>query len=416
MSPLWARLLERFGGHWQAAWEGLLAITSQSGFAAMLEEVVEANWVGWSDFGRRRAGDILMALAALDARGGATAREAADWIGRLQVSQSPGVAAVQVMTIHKSKGLGFEVVILPEISNDKLPVTQRFDVAEGSNWLTETPPRWARDLILEMREAEARWAARQHYESFCMLYVALTRAKRGLYVLLEPPGRTNTPDRPSLCNWIARCVDSGGGPGVVWQSGNPGWTRSLEDMGKVISVNEGGSLQQPVPRRERTTPSGLKKSSAAAIPSSTAGMRFGSDVHAAFESIGWIDAVMPDFPRTEAGKLVGELLEVPELRRIFTRGGRAVEVLREQSIDAVAGGKWLSGVIDRLHLERGPDGGVARVEVIDFKTDRVSGMAELTARYAGQMAAYREVMELAYPAARVDCVLLSTHCRAAAAV
>jgi ATP-dependent exoDNAse (exonuclease V) beta subunit len=249
-----------------------------------------------------------------------------------------------------------------------------------------------------------------------MLYVALTRARRGLYVLLEPPGKTNEPDRPSLGNWIARCVDSAGGPGVVWQSGSPAWTASVPAMAPAPAAAETSSPGPAVTRRPRVTPSGLKKSAALPIPRSAAGMRFGSEVHAAFEAVGWLDESSPTLPRTEAGKLVSELLELPELRKIFTRGGRAAELFREQPIDAIMGGNWLSGVIDRLHLERDAAGAVTRVEVIDFKTDRVDTMAALAGRYTSQMAAYREAMALAYPAAKVDCVLVSTRWKAAVAV
>ena len=130
------------------------------------------------------------------------------------------------MTIHKSKGLGFDVVILPDVPNDSIPSAQYFDVAESAGWITQTPPKWARDLIPEMREAEAAWAASQRYEAFCMLYVALTRSKRGLYVLLEPPSGSQDADKPSLANWLAASISSDGQPGIVYQSGSPDWVEN----------------------------------------------------------------------------------------------------------------------------------------------------------------------------------------------
>ena len=74
----------------------------------------------------------------------------------------------------------------------------------------------------------------------------------------------------------------------------------------------------------------------------------------------------------------------------------------------VDGRSWLSGVIDRLHLHRDAEGTVILVEVIDFKTDQVDSLSELGARHAVQMNAYRELMQRAFPAARIDCVLIST--------
>ena len=416
MSPLAAALRARFGEHRQQVWEGLLGVASESGFAAMIEEVLEDNWADWSDFGRRRAGDILTALAGLDARGGASAREAAEWIGRLEVSQSPGVAAVQVMTIHKAKGLGFDVVVVPEIPNDSVPSARHFDVAEGEGWITQTPPKWARDLIPEMREAEAGWAASQRYEAFCMLYVALTRSKRGLYVLLEPPAASQAADKPSLANWLARSVSPDGRAGTVYQSGSPDWVETIPRASRAKDAAELPPLAGGVARRARTTPSGAKKNPRAVPLHSTGGMKFGNAVHAAFEQVGWLDEARPVMPPGEAAGMVAGLLEIPEMRKLFERGGRTVELFREQPVEALLDGKWLSGVIDRLHLHRNAAGTVTRVEVVDFKTDAVNTISELAEKYSAQMTAYREVMERAYPGARVDGILLSTSCREWAAV
>ena len=413
MSPLAAVLRERFGAAWQAVWEGLSGRAATVGFAGMIEEVVEPCWAGWSDFGRRRAGDLMAALAALDAQGGATLREAADRVERLEVSQSPGVAAVQVMTIHKAKGLGFDVVVLPDVPGDGIPQAQRFTVAEGDGWLSQTPPKWARDILPEMRKAEARWAANQRYEAFCMLYVALTRAKRGLYVLLEQPAKSRSDDRASLANWLEQAIGAGGEPGVVYQSGSADWIDAVPLAAAKPEGAQRPGLAAGVARRERITPSSATKTAVGgAVKHAAAGMLFGSAVHAAFERVGWIDEAAAVLPDDDAGRLVAELLAGAGLRPIFERGGRSVELFREQPIDAVIDGRWLSGVIDRLHVHRDAAGAVTRVEVFDFKSDAIVGMAELIERHGGQMQAYREVMERAFPGAEVDCVLCSTALRA----
>jgi hypothetical protein len=410
MSPVAGVLAERFGAEWAGQWEGCLKLAAEVGFAGMMERVVEPLWDGWSDFGRRRAGDLIGALGEFDAGGGISAVEAAGWVERLLVSQNPGVAAVQVMTIHKSKGLGFDVVVLPEVPDDSIPAPQFFQVAATEEWLSQTPPKWARAMLPEMRAAEEVWSAGQRYEAFCALYVALTRAKRGLYVLLSCPSKTREADRPSLGEWLAQSVGSDGVAGVAWQSGAADWVELMEPLPARPEVVAEPSLGAGVERRERTSPSGAKGKVGGAVHSAS-GMAFGTEVHAAFEGVGWLDEETPVFPRTDAGRLVGELVRVPVVRSCFERGGRRVELFREQPVEAVMDGKWLSGVIDRLHVHRDEDGAVVRAVVIDFKTDAVGRAEDLVERYRGQMDAYRRVLGLAWPGAEVECLVLSTRLR-----
>ncbi len=83
-------------------------------------------------------------------------------------------------------------------------------------------------------------------------------------------------------------------------------------------------------------------------------------------------------------------------------------MFREQRVEAVMDGKWISGVIDRLHVR---DGGKI-MEIIDFKTDRVETREELTKLYGDQMKAYETAMAAIYPDAEVRSVLVSTALRA----
>jgi ATP-dependent exoDNAse (exonuclease V) beta subunit len=103
-----------------------------------------------------------------------------------------------------------------------------------------------------------------------------------------------------------------------------------------------------------------------------------------------------------------EVLSKPEIRNLFLRKGESIDFFREQRIEAMLDGEWLSGVIDRLHVHRAADGSVTRVEILDFKTDRVDSLEELSERYAGQMDAYRRAMEAIHPQAEVKCILIST--------
>ena len=405
MSPIAALLQARVAESWNGIWERLTTRASEIGFAGMIEEVVELKWPDLSSFGRRRAGDIIGALAILDAQGGTTVREAAAWIERLEVSQSPGAAAVQVMTIHKSKGLGFDVVLLPDLPNDTIPSSQYFTVAQGEGWLCQTPPKWARQLLPELKAAEVQWEINQRYEALCTLYVALTRSKRGLYVLLEPPPDKQDPDKPSLANWLAQSIGADKFPGIAYQSGTPEWAQHVPELPPREETAAIPPLMPPPQRRQRATPSSSKPASGNFSPQ---GLEFGRSTHAALEQIGWLDEQEPRFPDAQIARRVGGLLESPTLRSIFEKGSSRVELYREQPVDALLDGEWISGVIDRLHVHRDEDGAAIRVEIIDFKTDHRNSAPNMIELHGSQMESYRLAITRIFPGARVECVLVAT--------
>ena len=404
MSPLKVVLEARFGETWQAAWEGLGARVSEVGFAGMVGELIVPMLDGWEKFGTRRAEDLLEALGDLDRQGVVTAREAADGIERRKISQSPGVAAVQVMTVHKSKGLGFDVVLLPDVPSKKIPDLTHYKIVSGEGWITMAPAQWVRDMIPELCEADGRWAQQQAYESFCKLYVAMTRAKRGLYVFLDTPSASSDDSKASLSNWLMTSLKLDEA-NKIFETGNPRWADKVIDIKAKPEVTI-GALGKAVEKRSRRTPSGEKQKHATL--GSADGRRFGTAIHAAFEKIAWLDeGEVHAFP-SELRKTMEEVISVPEIRNLLSRNDKVIAQFREQRIEAVLNGDWLSGVIDRLHIHRNADGSATKVEIIDFKTDRVNSAEELKTRYADQMEAYRLAVEAIHPQAEVKCILIST--------
>ncbi|MBP7216208.1 MAG: UvrD-helicase domain-containing protein [Candidatus Omnitrophica bacterium] len=93
--------------------------------------------------------------------------------------------SVKILTIHKAKGLEFEVVVIPSLE---------MNIKIGSAVVIETP-QGAKLVHLKKRYQEFSDLLARHYrEEYCKvlldelnsIYVALTRAKAELYVLMSP--------------------------------------------------------------------------------------------------------------------------------------------------------------------------------------------------------------------------------------
>ena len=122
--------------------------------------------------------------------------------GRLSVMAPEHMDAVQIMTIHKSKGLEFPIVIFPfadapiyPTKKDKLWIPVDPEAFNGFPFvltgmrkdLQEYGGQAARQYTLEREK--------QELDAFNVLYVAHTRAAKGLYVFSKAPkdGKIETP-------------------------------------------------------------------------------------------------------------------------------------------------------------------------------------------------------------------------------
>ncbi|WP_367874715.1 UvrD-helicase domain-containing protein [Luteolibacter sp. Populi] len=396
------------------------------GMAGLLHDLVAGlrARVALNGFLEGRLAGMLRAALEYDEGG---RRDFDEWVKVLETLKQreySAEGALQVMTIHKAKGLEFDMVILPDLAGSvfddpsKAGILEFKDDSGRTEGLLLSPGRKLLEADPALKARFEAWSADQCYERFCNLYVGLTRAKHGAYVLLpKAPGNPSSLRRYDL--WIREALGSAAPSTVEWngrermtlhQTGDPAWfTRVEEEKDAPMAEADLPALGASVPRRARTSPSGEKKNSFQ-FAASPAGMAFGNEVHAAFEGVSWIDDEAPVLPAGGAGKLVRELLELPELRPVFERAGRRADLHREQPVEAIVGEQWLSGVIDRLHVFRDAAGRPVSAELVDFKTDAVGSAEQLLGRYRGQMEAYREVLvrTLGVP---VVCRLVSTKLR-----
>lgn len=143
--------------------------------------------------------------------------------------ERPQSAAVRVMTVHQSKGLEFDAVFLPELDGN-LTGQPPLCIADSRN-LTEPPVGLSRFLTSEAwhfldtrwRKAFGRDAAGKMTEALCLLYVAMTRPRQALYLVVQPC----KPDdkKPAALIHAALGVDTNPGEGetVLYEDGDSNW-------------------------------------------------------------------------------------------------------------------------------------------------------------------------------------------------
>lgn len=433
MTPL-APVLDQLGDSPPAVWREANARFMRDGVASLMQMIADSmvTRAGLSGINRDRLSDIHLAAERFDASGGTMG----EWVSTLEFlkrREHSRTGTVQVMTIHKSKGLEFDMVLLPYISNSPFDNKGRLSILtqrDGDRQVVNQMMKPAGELCSQNAALDAmlaEWSADQCYEGFCTIYVALTRAARSVHVFVEAVPADDEKRNPR--DWVISSVSDGVAKSdlgqeiehVLYSGGDEGWYedadgRTDESGRHGVAV---GRLGQSVKRRRRRSPSdhaadtdGEGSSEPGKRPlASRMGMRFGNEVHGLFERIRWTDDANDVLAGldTDAAAAVASTLDSPAVREMFTKRD-GVDVFCERPIEAVISGVWVSGVIDRLEVTRTADGSLQSARIIDFKTDKVTSASELVDRYATQLKTYRTMVAAALGAdeSAVTCALVST--------
>ncbi|MCP3905565.1 MAG: UvrD-helicase domain-containing protein [Planctomycetes bacterium] len=347
----------------------------------------------------------------------------------------PSTSAVSVMNIHQSKGLQFDVVVLPDLEwsiNDtrgQLVALERGGDVPGAGpvrrvarWMSEA----ARAALPELADLYDDHAMRIQREALCLLYVALTRAERGLFMLVNPPkltkkGDAPIPGTPAGLLREALSEEAAAPNTVLYKCGDRAWldtpvapvtpepaAASAQKLALATGAGDtAGALAAPPSARSATTlDDALRLRDDRAADTGTA-------VHRMLEEIEWLEDGVParddlerlvrrtvpsrgpDWAREVVDALLAALTS-DAARGVLSREGRdpeTVRVWREHPFARSVDGAPQQGVIDRLVVHHDAGGAPTRAQVIDFKTDDVdaaqcAGHAET---YRGQLETYRAV-------------------------
>ncbi|MBR5416366.1 MAG: UvrD-helicase domain-containing protein [Thermoguttaceae bacterium] len=344
----------------------------------------------------------------------------------------PGDSNIHFVTIHSSKGLEYDVVVLPELksklvrdqSSEKV-LAHRPEPTAAPDAIFRYRNKGGFDLLAESfpKAAEAYydgWLAEAN-ESLNVLYVAMTRARRELIMIADPETRNPEKDgsrKPytsqELQNILrtqlkAKITSSpslipGWGENVYYQIGSADWYDADPEFGaKPVSAAPSRAAAAPpavpcVPPSESAArvfaPS--HKSFHRRWTSDTAKER-GLVIHACFERIEWLDAPLTDERFEEIKSAVRAQLfsgkPLPKDFDVYLKGFRRLcgeatvqkflsrayyaenypglepRVYRERPYLAAMHGRGRKkGIIDRLVLLYDGDR-IAAADIIDYKTD-----------------------------------------------
>ena len=353
----------------------------------------------WNAFAESRFEDFIKCAAEFEEMRDATMR-LSDFIAFLSHRTrrdfaEPGM--VRIMTMHQSKGLGFDWVIIPFYEPEKLAAERHLGPLEHKDpdWILDNPGTALAMSDGVLAKAERARRQKQIYSSLCLDYVAMTRAKRALTVILHPQN-AKPPPSPERFSDLVRYAD-------LKTCGDPSWY-----TGMSAGNESGGKNERPVPvRSERRS---VRKSRPGESFYSGLGgdilfdadfggaARRGAEAHERYERIEWLDPA--------AAKNGFE--------RALVKPDAEVTLWREKPYELFVDGRWESGRFDRVVFS-GKDGGRSAV-IYDFKTnarrrnETPEDFAErMKTVYRAQMAAYKSALShlvADIPPDRIKTVLL----------
>lgn len=122
-----------------------------------------------------------------------------DFVARVRVEriEKPRPAQVRVMTVHQSKGLEFDCVVLPELDGiltrqSRQTIAMKRDAcALPDGMLRYTGADNWHFLPQAWQQAFGQHAAGLTTEALCLLYVAVTRARQALHILVPPAEKSD---------------------------------------------------------------------------------------------------------------------------------------------------------------------------------------------------------------------------------
>jgi ATP-dependent exoDNAse (exonuclease V) beta subunit len=357
-----------------------------------------------------------------------------------QTLEDPSPGMVRVMTIHKSKGLEFDSVILPEIHTRIVRVAKPLALVDQPS--PTEPIRGVycfvksshRALDPRISEAMDRAETAEIVEALCRLYVAMTRARHALHMITPKPHIKKDGTLSSTLTFASilrgellgeeQTANNLGGATRLFWTGERDWLASIppkaRDEGQPVKSATKDSRFPIVGRQiiKRILPSKAENAgyvSAAKILEieDNDQANIGTAIHSLFEMIEWnaaaqnraaIVAVLSQKyshkGETWIEDRVDEFLPMlahPEISAVFERPSGELDLWRERRFSVLTADRLIEGVFDRVSIEK-LNGVAVSAVIYDFKTteknqeDLAFDLNAKIRQYKPQLDLYREAL------------------------
>lgn len=452
MSPTAKAYVDSVGG-WESCRAKVAELFYAKGAAGTLREITkhvdlretkdskpdEANA---RSFLRMRLRQLLTLGTKYDVQGQRDLRGAVNYLEQTSLRDNADRAAIQVLTIHRSKGLQYTAVYLPCLNSshhyfgrerDKAPLSLDDPETFEPKWILHRPAKPLRQLDEEFKKAQEAEQADEAYEALCKLYVGMTRAERRLVLITEAVDEENSPkDTYDYAKMIEKIL----GQGALAQSpenpvarhyGAPDWTSLIEARTRTTTGNEtdasGPKVEfKPFESPEKFLPSDKKPTKCYPFRSRTKvdltkpkGKDIGNAIHALMEPLEWdvegfltnLQAKSPSKAseplHEQAKEIIGHCLAAKAVVAALSARAEGAMLLKERKFSLmIEPGRIMTGNADRIHLVPGKS-----AVIFDYKSDTCD-LEELKAKHARQMDMYRIATSRIWgiPVDKIQCFLI----------
>jgi len=368
-------------------------------------EQIEAHLPENDDWHRERLQQVVDQARAFDGEPDRSIDNLIQFLKAGSISSSKLENAVIIETIHKSKGLEYDTVIYvneDKHSRTETDITPLQDNQGNTQWLLQPMRKELMQADPSLKQLLDQTTSQRDFGNLCTLYVAMTRAKRGLYMISDLKGAHRT----STVHFLKQILGSESQKEpqlpypVLWSTGDPNWHKTFQPPAaeRVPPITAETRAFQPAhPRLQLARPSTLnspKISAAKCFELEQKATHFGTRVHQAFEAIEWFTE-LPQGLEENVQKTLQNCFDQPDIRALFSRPAGQSIVWRERAFSHIEDDWLINGVFDRVVIRQDENGAITDAEIIDFKTDRIhpgNTLEQATKHHRTQMEAYRKAL------------------------